>query len=158
MLFSQPIYDDQTRSVLIADDDEYILDLLSQGFEMFGFSVLTTNNGRDAWALFNSEPIDLVLTDIRMPGMDGTELSRRIRKQSPFVTIAVMTGGDTDVATKLMDDGTADYYYPKPFDLISVCESLVKEVQTAGSRQLGLPITLISPSVEHGEWNAAKEK
>ena len=53
--------------------------------------------------------IDIVLTDIRMPEIDGTELSHRIRNQSPCTKIAVMFGGDADVATELMNNGTVDY-------------------------------------------------
>ena len=131
MLVSLPIFSDRTPSVLIADDDETILELLAKGFEMLGCRVLKAENGLDAWTLFSNQHIDIVLTDIRMPGLDGIHLSRRIRDRSPSVTIGVMTGGDADVAGRLLETGTADYYFPKPFDLIGVCKSLTTALQTA---------------------------
>ena len=131
MLVSLPIFSDRTPSVLIADDDETILELLAQGFGMLGCRVFTAENGLDAWALFNRRHIDIVLTDIRMPGMDGIHLSRRIRDRSPSVTIGVMTGGDAEVATGLLEHGTVDHYFAKPFDLIGVCKRLMTALQTA---------------------------
>jgi CheY-like chemotaxis protein len=127
---SQPIHNDRFPSVLIVDDDGSILDILSEGLEMFGCRVFKAENGIDAWKVFTREPIDLVLTDIRMPGLDGTQLSHRIRNQAPSVKIAVMTGGDAGVAKKLLEDGTANYYFSKPFNLMTVCQSLMAEAQT----------------------------
>ncbi len=129
MMASQPIYNDRAPSVLIADDDGSILDILSEGFELYGCRVFKAENGIDAWTVFNRESIDLVLTDIHMPGLDGTQLSHRIRNRSPLVKIAVMTGGDVDAATCLLRDGTVDYYFQKPFDLMGVCSSLVPEAK-----------------------------
>ncbi|BBO92996.1 response regulator [Desulfosarcina ovata] len=133
MMASQPIRNDRVPSVLIADDDVLILELLSEGFEIHGCRVFKAENGVDAWAVFNREPIDLVLTDIRMPGLDGAQLSHRIRKRSPMVKIAVMTGGDADAATDLLKAGTADYYFQKPFNLIGVCSSLVPAAKSVCS-------------------------
>ena len=126
MLSSQPHLDSASQSILIADDDGMIVDLLAQGFERYGLKVFKAENGLDAWNLFNSEPIDFVLTDIQMPGLNGKELSRRIRNQSPRTKIAVMTGGEIDVAKELLQDGTVNYFFPKPFDLNNICKSFIK--------------------------------
>ena len=131
MLVTMPLFTDRFPSVLIVDDDVTILELLAEGFQLFGCQVLTAENGLEAWTLFNSHAIDIVLTDIRMPGMDGMQLSQRIRSQSPSVRIGVMTGGDAHAANKLLEDGTADYYFQKPFDLMGACKSMVGEAQTA---------------------------
>jgi DNA-binding response OmpR family regulator len=98
---------------------------------MFGFQVFEVDNGIDAWNTFQKEQIDVVLTDINMPGLDGKELSHRIRNQSPSTIIAVMTGGAYDVATDLIEDGTVNYFFPKPLKLIELCKSLMAEVQPA---------------------------
>jgi CheY-like chemotaxis protein len=76
--------------ILIVDDDELILELLTLAFERCGLKVFKAENGNDAWNLFKSEQMNLVLTDIYMPGLDGKELSRRIRNMSPFR--AIITG------------------------------------------------------------------
>lgn len=131
MLVALPMSSRRSPSVLIADDDESILDLLVQGFEMFGCQVFTAENGSDAWTLFNGRQVDIVLTDFQMPGLDGAQLSHRIRNHSPSTKIGVMTGGNDHTAIDLLEDGTVDYYFRKPFDLIRVCESMIGEAQTA---------------------------
>jgi CheY-like chemotaxis protein len=67
-----------------------------------------------------------------MPGLDGIELSRRIRNASPNTTIAVMTGAEADRARELLADGIVDYIFLKPFPLSSVCKLLAAEAQMAG--------------------------
>lgn len=127
MLFSLPTTNDTPRSVLIADDDSMIVGLLAIGFEKHGFTVFKAENGLDALNLFNSEQVDFVLTGIQMPAMDGEELSKRIRKQSPITKIAVMTGGKVDVASGLIQHGIVDYFFLKPFDIKSICRIFVTE-------------------------------
>ena len=130
MRVSQSTCADRTQSILIVDDDENILELLAEGFNWCGFNVFKAQDGLGGWRLFKSESIDIVLTDIYMPGLDGIELSSRIRNHSPHAIIAVMTGGDADIGRKLLNDGLADYYFTKPFAITSVCKTLLLEAQT----------------------------
>jgi DNA-binding NtrC family response regulator len=131
MPLTNSIFDGRSKSILIVDDDRIILELLAVMLEKYGFIVFKAENGLEAWSLFNSEHIDVVLTDIRMPELNGKELSHRIREQAPFTKSAVMTGGETDVAAELMQDGTADYYFLKPFDIKTVCNMLSTEAWAA---------------------------
>ena len=101
-----------SKSILIVDDDGVILDLLSVMFEKYGFKVFKAENGLDGWNLFKNKDIDFVLTDMMMPGLNGKELSHRIRKQSPLVKIGIMTGRETDVVAGLLKDGTVDLNEP----------------------------------------------
>lgn len=119
------------QSILIVDDDEMILEILSAGFRMYGLKVFKAENGLDGWKLFIKENIDIVLTDIQMPGLDGIKLSKRIRNQSPHARIALMTGSDTDIATELLNDGTVNYLFKKPFAVSSVYKSLITAAQMA---------------------------
>ena len=120
-----------SKSILIVDDDRIIVELLSVIFKKYGFIVFNAEDGLEAWNIFNNEKIDVVLTDIRMPGLDGRELSCRIRNQSPSTIIALMTGEESDVGTKLLNDGTPDYFFLKPFDIKNVCEIFVAEDNAA---------------------------
>ena len=120
-----------SKSILIVDDDRIIVELLSVIFKKYGFIVFTAEDGLEAWNIFNNEKIDVVLTDIRMPGLDGRDLSYRIRKQSPITKIAVMTGEESDVGAELLNDGTADYFFLKPFDIKNVCEVFMAEDNAA---------------------------
>ena len=131
MLFTQPSYDKNNQSILIVDDDEMVLDILSKGFEMHGLNVFKAENGLDGWRLFQNKPVEIVLTDIQMPGLDGIELSKRIRNQSPNTKIALMTGGNTDIAAELLNDGTATFLFKKPFAISCVCKSLLSEAWMA---------------------------
>jgi DNA-binding response OmpR family regulator len=120
-----------SKSILIVDDDRIIVEVLSVMFKKYGFIVFKAEDGLEAWNIFNNENIDVVLTDIRMPGLDGRELSYQIRNQSPFTKIAIMTGEESDVGTELLNDGTADYFFLKPFDIKNVCEIFIAEGNAA---------------------------
>lgn len=122
---------ENNQSILIVDDDEMILDILSKGFEMYGLNVVKADNGLDGWELFKNKPVKIVLTDISMPGLDGIELSRRIRNASPNTTIALMTGGDAYIAKELLNDRTAKYLFTKPFAKSDVCKPLIADAQRA---------------------------
>lgn len=129
VLYSTPVWNDPPQSILIVDDDDMIVELLCAGFQQFGFKIHKAADGLGAWQLFERESIDVVLTDIRMPGMSGSELCRRIRGRSSSTLLAVMTGGDPDRAVALLNDGTADHFFQKPFDIIEVCQILLTEIQ-----------------------------
>lgn len=127
----RPNNGEHIQSILIVDDNEMLLDLLSKGFEIYGLNVFRAENGLEGWEIFEKEHIDIVLTDIQMPGLDGIELSLRIRNQSPYIKMALMTGGDADIAKELLNDGTANFFFMKPFSVSSVCKSLIPEAQMA---------------------------
>ena len=116
-----------SKAILVVDDDEIILEILSRGLENCGFKVFKAENGLDAWNLFIREHIDCVITDIWMPGLKGNDLSRKIRKQSPSTKIALMTGAETEGVTEFLKDGTADYFFRKPFDLQKICSVFITD-------------------------------
>lgn len=118
-----------SKSILIVDDDEIIVETISTCFEIKGFKVFRANNGLEGWNVFQRELVDIVLTDIKMPGIDGSELASRIQNHSPSTKIAIMTGGHGDVGERLVRDGIANYCFHKPFALSYVCRTLTGEVQ-----------------------------
>ncbi len=117
------------KSILIVDDDDMIVELLALGFERHGLTVYKALDGLDAWNLFQRERIDIVFTDLRIPGITGYELVRRIRLRSPDTQIAMTTGGDVAVVTQLLNDGLTDFFFPKPYHIKTICKIVAAEAQ-----------------------------
>jgi DNA-binding NtrC family response regulator len=104
------------RRVLIVEDDEVFLRPLRRALELGGFEVLSVGSGEEAFDLLKTEDVDLVLTDQRLPGMDGVALVRRLKSEHHDVAVVVMTAygtiGSAVEATRL---GAEDYLV-KPFE------------------------------------------
>ncbi len=104
------------RRVLIVEDDEVFLRPLRRALELGGFEVLTAGGGEEALDLLKGEDVDLVLTDQRLPGMDGVELVRRLKAEHPEVAVVVMTAyGTIGAAVEATRLGAEDYLV-KPFE------------------------------------------
>ncbi len=103
-------------SILIVDDEESVRDSLYNWFIEDGYRVETAENARKALTLLESDQFDIILADIKMPGMDGLEMLRRIKSIKPVSIIIIMTAFATvDTAVKALKDGAYDYV-TKPFD------------------------------------------
>jgi len=103
-------------SILIVDDEESVRDSLYNWFIEDGFRVECAENARKALTMLESDMFDIILADIKMPGMDGLEMLRRIKALKPDSIVIVMTAFATvDTAVKALKDGAYDYV-TKPFD------------------------------------------
>lgn len=101
-------------SVLVVDDEQPLRDFIRKNLEARAFVVYTAANGLEALALFNTQPLDLIILDVMMPTMDGLETARRIR-QSSLVPIVILTAlGEEKDKVAALDLG-ADDYLTKPF-------------------------------------------
>ena len=106
--------------VLVADDEMSIREVLADGLESFGFSVVQAGNAADAFDIVRRGGIDLVLSDIEMPGENGLSLLRRIKTHDPDVDVIMVTGlVDFETAVGTIRQGAADYV-SKPFNLEEV--------------------------------------
>lgn len=105
------------RQILIVDDEMDMLQLLKRSLEPdLNCKVETALSGEQALQLLERKIFDLVLADIKMPGMDGLELLELIKRENPDLTVVMMTGhGDIDMAVKAMKSGAYDFI-TKPFD------------------------------------------
>lgn len=106
--------------ILIVDDETDLLEMLAQLFKSFGFSVAKAENGRDALDVLNGAKVDLVLTDVRMPKMDGVELLKRIRELHPISPAVLLTSGYTDYSTADLYNFGANGFFVKPFGAAAV--------------------------------------
>jgi len=98
------------KSILLVDDEEGIRKVLSIALSDLGYRVVTAQNGMEALRIFNDERPAIVLTDIKMPEMDGIELLRRLKKTSPDTEVIMITGhGDMDLAIKSVKYEATDF-------------------------------------------------
>ena len=119
-------------TLLIADDEKNIRSGLELAFEDEGYQVLTAADGNEAWEKVNKNNVDLVITDLRMPGMDGYELLRHISSAYPTLPVIVLTGhGTIETAVETMRDGAIDFF-TKPVD-IDKLSLVVKKSITAST-------------------------
>ena len=104
-------------NILIVDDEQSYRQLLSLVFEPEGHSVLTAMNGREALEMLEVEQADLIISDVRMPDMDGISLLREARELYPDIGMVLMTAFATvDTARDAFKLG-ADDFIQKPFDV-----------------------------------------
>ena len=86
-------------SILIVEDEERMRDLLRRMLERGSFTVLTAPHGREALKLFRERPVDVAITDLMMPEMDGFELMRELTAQWPSIRIIAVSGADIRLDT-----------------------------------------------------------
>lgn len=102
---------------MIIEDDEEMRSLLKDFFEEEGFETDSVSNGVDALRILSKDHFDLVITDIRMPGLTGLDILPRIRRLKPDIPIIVMTAhGSDDVRRRSFERG-ATIYLEKPIHL-----------------------------------------
>jgi len=103
------------KRILIVDDDAGMRAALTEALRRGGYSVTTTSNGFDALDIFAEETFDIVITDVKMPGMNGIAVLKEIRRTSPQIPVIMITAyGTIDNAVEAMKEGAFDYIL-KPF-------------------------------------------
>ena len=117
--------------LLIVDDELHVRESLSHWFAEDGYDVVSADSGKQALALLGRRAFDIVITDIRMPGMDGLELQRRILEVDPDLAIIVITAyASVSTAVQALKEGAYDYL-AKPFDP----EELTRVIEKAWEKQ-----------------------
>lgn len=124
------------RSVLLVDDEADIRDVLEVSLQDMGYEVLTAQNGTEALEVFRREMPPVVVSDIKMPGMDGIELLRRIKQESPDTEFVMITGhGDMELAIVSFKDHAADFI-TKPIHIDVLEIALQKVFEKIRSKRL----------------------
>ena len=121
--------------ILIIDDDDMIRMTLSRALKMPGYEVVTARDGAEGIALFRQLPIDLVVTDVRMPGLSGPEVIKVLHADRPEVPVIIVGGSGSippNGAQSFARQAGADLALHKPFsmhDLIAAATSLLSAVR-----------------------------
>jgi len=116
--------------LLIVDDESRFLNAIATRLTKRGFEVATATNGPDAIALARDEKFDLALLDLKMPGMDGSEVLRVLKREHKFLEAIILTGhGSLESAVELTKLG-AFGYLPKPYELDQLIETLKEAYET----------------------------
>ena len=103
--------------ILIAEDEEISLKHLTYSLESEGYAVTGTKNGLDALKRLEKEEFDILITDVKMPEMDGLTLLGEVKNKYPNIQVMVITGfGSVESAVNAMKKGAIEYI-TKPFNL-----------------------------------------
>ena len=118
-----------SKKILVVDDEIGIRQSLQKILEKEDFSVVTASNGEEAFKIIRQGEIDLLITDIRMAGMDGVELLKVSKSVSPFTEVIMITGyASVDTAVDSMKQGAYDYI-TKPFKKADILKAVHKAIE-----------------------------
>ena len=123
---------ERRRQVLVVDDKMAVRDILSRILSSWGYHVTAAGNGLQGATLFITGSYDLVITDLEMPLMDGWELSRLIKKQSPNTPVILVTGLCEDRHWEQINTSCIDAIILKPFDLHEI-EKTIQRLWNSGA-------------------------
>lgn len=102
-------------SILVVDDERTMLSLLEKILTQDGYHVCLATNGREALAVIEKQHVDIIITDVKMPELDGFGLLKIVKNEYPEISVIMMTGyGDTYTVKDALLLG-ADEYITKPF-------------------------------------------
>ncbi len=118
------------KQILVVDDEPNLRRVLSAQLERDGYDVHTAEDGEQALGILKEHHIDLVITDLRMPRLDGMELLRRAQKLDAELPVVMITAhGTVDNAVEALKSGAFDYL-TKPFDQVEVRTIVAKALRT----------------------------
>ena len=121
-----------TKNILIVDDEAEVLELLSELVERLGYNPIIASCGRDALEILDKTKIDVILSDLVMPEMDGIELLKRAKAQKGDIPFLVITGHPTiESAVETIKKGAYDYL-PKPFQMEDVGIKINRAIEKKG--------------------------
>lgn len=136
-------------TILIIDDEDNIRNGLAANFELEDYEVKTAANGKDGLDLVAKGDIDLVITDLRMDGISGEEVVKRVTTETPGIPVIVLTGhGSIDAAVEAMKSGAYDFL-TKPLNLDQL-NLIVK--RALENRELSLQHKLLKEEIESSAY------
>ena len=122
------------NKVLVIDDEKATLSMFRLFLEAYGYLVLTAENGTAGIEIFAKERPSIVITDIKMPGIDGLAVLQRIKDLDPQAGVIVITGhGDAELAQRALENDAVDFI-PKPINRKALDAALKKAEKWVASQ------------------------
>ncbi len=128
----------EAQRVLIVDDEPVVRQFVSRALRHAGFTVTTAEDGLDALERLDRHPVDLLITDIVMPGLDGIELALTASKKHPALAIVLMTGYSRELQRAFGLEKVIHQVISKPFSL--------REIQALARQALGVRCRPAAPA------------
>ena len=125
-------------NILIVDDHDSSREALQEVIEREGHHPIVAKDGSGAIELLTDEPIDIVLTDLRLPDLDGLEILKEVQKEKPDVPVVLITGhGTVDTAVSAMKMGAQDYL-TKPININEISRAVIASAVASACRLASL--------------------
>lgn len=116
-------------SVLLVDDEEELVQALAERLELRGFTVRYVLSGEEALKVLAAAPPDLMVVDLRMPGMDGMEVLRTVRREHPGIHVIMLTGHGSEKDIETAHRLGVFEYLQKPVDITVLVAALKRAAQ-----------------------------
>ena len=134
--------------VLIVEDDPALRDALAATVELAGFAVKSAADGTQAMQVLENQPVQLVVSDVQMDGMDGYTLLQKVKASIPQLPVVLMTAyGTIQKAVEAMRAGAADYLV-KPFDAEALVEMLRNYLPDVGDDPEAAGVRLVEEATD----------
>jgi CheY-like chemotaxis protein/glycine cleavage system H lipoate-binding protein len=142
--------DSPKARILAVDDEKIILDSLRKMLVLGGYSIDTVESGEEALGLISKRDYDFLFTDLKMPGMDGVEVTKAVRHLRPDIDVIVITGyGTIETAVETVQYGAMDYV-EKPFtedELLAFVRTALIKRQARLEKQVRHKVRLVKPGI-----------
>lgn len=136
------------EKIIIVDDEPDVLDLCKRILDVKGYKIRTAHSGQEVIDLAQREQFDLLLTDIRMPGMSGLEVAQAVKQFSPYIICVTMTGFSTmDMAIEALKLGV-DEFVLKPFSPQELTATVAKALEKERLRKENFRLRSLIPLFE----------
>lgn len=126
-------------SILIVDDDEGMVETLSDILTARRYAVTTADSGESALAQVHQRAFDVVLMDIKMPGLNGVEALQAMKQRHPALKVIMMTAFTRDELVQAARRASAVAIVPKPLDLATVLDLVDRVARSGGDPSRGVP-------------------
>jgi DNA-binding NtrC family response regulator len=122
-----------TPEILVVDDDDRIRSLLMETLSALGYHSVRAKDGQEALSKLETEKLDLVIADVRMPGMNGLSLLKAVKSRNPLLPVLIITGYNFTYTKDQAMQGGADGFLAKPFRIGKIEELIRKALGVKGT-------------------------